>query len=315
MRPEVSVVISTYNRADSLLAAVSSVLVQDPAPAYELIVVDNNCADETAERIQQLARRDERLRYVFEPRQGVSHGRNAGVAAARGSIIAFTDDDVSVESNWIAEIRKAFEAKPDHGCIGGRVLPRWPSPPPSWLKERHWAPLALLDYGQEQTIDAANRRCLITANMAVRREVFDRIGYFRAALQKTAASVCSMEDRDLQERYWRAGGRCWFNPRMIVYAAVQPERLTKSYHRRWRFQHGELHAMMRDPELEASKFRLFGLPGHIVRRAATASLRAGALSLIGNRDKAFDSEAEMCFYAGFIRGRIAARFRETALSL
>ena len=304
MRPEVSVVISTYNRADSLLAAVSSVLVQDQAPPYELIVVDNNCADETAERIQQLARRDRRLRYVYEPRQGVSHGRNAGIATAQASIIAFTDDDVSVESDWIAEIRKAFEAKPDHGCIGGRVLPRWPSPPPSWLNERHWAPLALLDYGQEQAIDANNRRCLITANMAVRRDVFDRIGCFRPALQKTAASACSMEDQELQERYWRAGGRCWFNPRMIVYAAIQPERLTKSYHRRWRFQHGELHAILRDPDVEASKLRLFGVPGHILRRAAVASLRAGTNYLIGDRDKAFDSEAEIRFYAGFIRERM-----------
>jgi GT2 family glycosyltransferase len=313
MKPDVSVVISTYNRADSLLAAVSSVLVQDQAPSYELIVVDNNCADETAERIQQLARLDARIRYVFEPREGVSHGRNAGIAAAAAPIIAFTDDDVSVESNWIVEIRKAFEAQPDHGCIGGRVLPRWPSPPPGWLNERHWAPLALLDYGREQMIDAADRRCLITANMAVRREVFNQIGCFRPALQKTASSLCSMEDWELQERYWRAGGRCWFNPRMIVYAAIQPERLTKRYHRRWRFQHGELHAILRDPDLEASKFRPFGVPGHILRRAATASLRAGASHLIGNGDRAFDSEAEICFYAGFIRERISPRFRKTAL--
>lgn len=304
MKPEVSVVISTYNRADSLLAAVSSVLMQDQAPPYELIVVDNNCADETAQRIQQLALRDRRLRYVFEPRQGVSHGRNAGIAAAQAPVIVFTDDDVSVESNWIAEIQRGFEAKPDYGCIGGRVLPRWPSPPPSWLTERHWAPLALLDYGQEQSMDAANRRCLITANMAVRREVFDRIGGFRPALQKTAGSVCSMEDRELQERYWRAGGRCWFNPKMIVYAAVQPERLTRRYHRRWRFQHGELHAIMRDPDLEASKVHLFGVPGHILRRAATASLQAAGRSLTGNRDRVFDREAELCFYAGFIRKRV-----------
>lgn len=307
MKPEISVVISTYNRADSLLVAVSSVLMQPEAPDYELIVVDNNSTDETAQRIQQLALRDERLKYVFEPRQGVSYGRNAGIGVAEAPIIAFTDDDVSVESNWVTEIRRAFDAKPDHGCIGGRVLPKWPSPPPSWLKERHWAPLALLDYGQEQTLDAANRRCLITANMAVRREVFNQIGLFRPALQKTAASVCSMEDREFQERYWRANGRCWFHPGMIVYAAVQPERLTKSYHRRWRFRHGELHAIWRDPELEASKFQVLGVPGHILRRAVTAPLRAAGCVLTGNRDKSFDSEAELCFYAGFIRKRIRQR--------
>ena len=128
MRPEVSVVISTYNRADSLLAAVSSVLVQDQAPPYELIVVDNNCADETAERIQQLARRDRRLRYVFEPRQGVSHGRNAGIATAQASIIAFTDDEFPLKA--IGSRRSGKHLRPNRimaasaaeFCRGGHLL-------------------------------------------------------------------------------------------------------------------------------------------------------------------------------------------------
>ena len=206
-------------------------------------MVDNNCTDGTEEVIHEHARADSRLHYVFEARQGVSYGRNAGIRTAEAEIIAFTDDDVAVDPSWIREIKASFGRHAEYGVIGGRVLPCWPSAPPAWLTERHWAPLALLDYGEAQAIGAQNPKCLITANMAVRRSVFEKVGYFEPALQKTKGATCSIEDREIQERYWRAGGRCWFDPALVVYADIQPDRLTRNYHRRWHFRHGELHAL------------------------------------------------------------------------
>ncbi len=235
------------------------------------------------------------------------YGRNAGIAAAKAPIIAFTDDDVVVEKNWIATIKKTFEERPEYGCVGGKVLPRWPSPPPDWLKAEHWSPLALLDYGAPQSIGAQNRKCLVTANMSARREIFDQIGYFLPAFQKTKGSTCSVEDRELQERYWRAGGRCWFNPEIVVHAEIQPNRLTKAYHRMWHFSHGELHAIMRDPELESSHSKPFGIPGHILRRAVTESMRTVASLLKGDADGAFSHEVQARFCFGFIRKRVKER--------
>jgi glycosyltransferase involved in cell wall biosynthesis len=86
-----SIIVPTFNRASSCLSAVQSVLMQDASVAYEIIVVDNNSTDETRERIGALCRQAAvRVRYVFEPRQGASAARNAGIAAARGDIIAHT---------------------------------------------------------------------------------------------------------------------------------------------------------------------------------------------------------------------------------
>lgn len=303
MRPEVSVVISTYNRHDSLAGTIESVLGQKSAPEYELIVVDNRSTDETAALVQEYARRSDRVRYVFEPQQGVSYGRNAGIAQSTGPVIAFTDDDVLVAEDWLAAIRTVFAEKPEFGCIGGRVLPRWPAAPPDWLTPRHWAPLALLDYGEAQPLGAGNRKCLITANMAVRREVFKRIGYFRPAFQKTAESTCSIEDRELQERYWQAGGRCWFDPRIEVYAEVQRFRLEKEYHRRWHFRFGELQALLKEPEFEMSGWHLFGVPGHVVRRFAEHSAAVCGNVLTGRGENAFEHELEARFFVGFMRMR------------
>jgi glycosyltransferase involved in cell wall biosynthesis len=303
MRPLISVVISTYNRQDSLRHAIESILAQKRAPEYELIVVDNRSTDKTALLIEEYTACSPRVRYVYEACQGVSYGRNTGIAQAAADIIAFTDDDIIVAENWLSAIHATFEEQPQFGCVGGKVLPRWPEAPPSWITKRHWGPLALLDYGEAQMVDAQNPKCLITANMAIRRQAFTEIGYFRPAFQKTAGSTCSIEDRELQERYWAAGGRCWFNPEIVVYAEVQRFRLEKEYHRRWHFRFGELQALLREPEFERSGWHVFDVPGHVVRRLATHGVALVSETVRGCKDNAFEHELEARFYAGFLKSR------------
>ena len=304
MQPEISVVISTYNRRESLQRTIDSILNQTNAPPYELIVVDNRSTDGTSEVVKSSAAKAECVRYMFEEQQGVSYGRNAGVAAARSPLIAFTDDDVVVSSDWLAAMSAAFDAHPECGCVGGKVLPIWPRTPPAWLTESHWAPLALLDYGTAQRLGATNRKCLITANMGMRRTAFERTGGFRADFQKTAGSTCSMEDRELQQRYWKAGGECWFDPSIVVHAEIQDFRLEKDYHQRWHFSHGELHAVLRDPEFEGSAIRVFDIPGHVLRRAVTERLEMIYNKLRLRPDRAFEHEMAGVFFTGFIRKRL-----------
>lgn len=304
MNPEVSIVISTYNRSQMLARAIESMLKQQASVTYELVVVDNNCTDDTAQVVKQYANESPILRYIFEAKQGVSYGRNAGIAAAHADLIAFTDDDVLVESNWVERVKAVFDAEPDHGCIGGRVLPIWPRPEPTWLNRSHWSPLALLDYGEAQTMDANHRKCLVTANMSARRSVFEQIGYFSPQFQKTKGSTCAVEDRELQERYWKAGGRCRFDPSMLVYASIQPERLDKSYHRRWHYGHGQMHALLRDPSMEDSTFPILGIPGHVYRSFITESAATLRDLLRLRKDEAFAHEIQARFCAGFIGQRL-----------
>jgi glycosyltransferase involved in cell wall biosynthesis len=304
MNPDISVVISTYNRSKMLARTIESLLRQEGSAAFEAIVVDNNSTDDTAAVVDTFAKRSPLVRYVFEPKQGVSHGRNAGIQAARSNLLLFTDDDVTPDPRWVEQAKALFENKPEFGCIGGKVLPLWPATPPSWLTREHWSPLALLDYETAMTLNTANRRCLITANMGVRRSVFERIGYFAPLLQKTKGSTCSMEDRELQERYWKAGGQCWYDPGLVVYADIQPERLGKEYHRKWHYAHGRLYALLKDEEMEQCGFRVLGVPSHVIRQFITQS-SAQALALLGgNSDAAFGHEVKRRFSAGFIRERL-----------
>ena len=84
--PDVSVVLPTYNRAGEIAGAILSALNQSAPPdTYELIVVNNNSTDETADVVAQLSREHPgRIRDLLEPRQGVAYARNAGIHAARG---------------------------------------------------------------------------------------------------------------------------------------------------------------------------------------------------------------------------------------
>ena len=156
---------ATYNRADSasrghrLTCSARTIPRRRP---FELLVVDNNSTDATPEVVARARARDDRVRYLRETKQGVSHARNAGIAAARAPILAFTDDDVRVGPGWLAAIARAFCQYPGASAVGGKVLPLWPAPPPPWLTRAQWAPLALVDYGEHPVrVDAHNSLCLI----------------------------------------------------------------------------------------------------------------------------------------------------------
>jgi glycosyltransferase involved in cell wall biosynthesis len=244
-RVNVSVVLSTYNRASVLPRALDA-LVSQPG-SFELIVVDNNSTDETDGLLQRYAAaHPDRVRHVFEGRQGLSFGRNAGIERARGSIIAFTDDDVCVASDWIAQLQGAFDRHPDAAYISGRVLPRWHTPPPRWLTTAHWSPLALQDYGDApMRVSAAWPICLVGASLAFRRKTFDRVGLFTPSFGRIKDGIGSTEDHEMQLRIWLAGLEGVYVPDVLSTADIPADRMTKRYHKRWHRGHGRHCARMR----------------------------------------------------------------------
>lgn len=303
---DVSVVIPTYNRASQLRALLASLLAQDAVDVrHEIIVVDNASTDETPSVVRACIAGDPsgRLRYALEPRRGVSHARNTGVRLARGSIVAFLDDDGLPERDWLRGMKQAFDDHADADVIGGRIRPRWSTPPPSWMSEEHTGPVALQDRAEKAWIDRTNAAyCLLTANLGCRRRVFEEVGWFSPAYPRN-------QDREFELRLWRAGRRGLYLPSMTVIADVAPERLTKRYHRRWRVTTGKYHALMRFRDTVSrdgrlideppTRRKLLGTPLFLyrewVRHAAgwvTALLRADG-------DKRFFHETRLWYLASF----------------
>lgn len=303
--PDVSVVISTYNRCSMLPLALESLLHQETHGfSYEVVVVDNNSTDDTRTVIQSFEKLSNgKIQYYFEAKQGVSHGWNAGIDASRATIIAFTDDDLVMPADWVANIKRAFDQHPEVSFIGGRVLPVWPHERPRWLSRALWAPLALQDADQEFYTDEQCPVCLL--NKCFRREAFEAVGKFKPELGRIKDGIGSLEDDELQRRLWKSGRRGLHVPSVTVHSPVAAERMTREYYRAWYTGRGRHFAMMRESVFETSRGHLFDVPFHLYRQAIADCLSWSINLLTADMAHAFERELNLRFFRGFYKQRLS----------
>jgi O-antigen biosynthesis protein len=120
--PFISVVICTRDRPDELGNCLYG-LARQEYPRFEVVIVDNAPTSDTVRTVVDAHQGGAPLRYVPEPRGGLSWARNAGIAAAIGDIIAFLDDDEEPDSHWLAALASGFARGDDIGCVSGIVVP------------------------------------------------------------------------------------------------------------------------------------------------------------------------------------------------
>jgi glycosyltransferase involved in cell wall biosynthesis len=314
----VSVVISTYNRGPQLSTALDVLLTQGGGVGYEIIVVDNNSTDNTRNLVlsRMAGPGGGILRYVFEPKQGLPHARNAGILAARAPIIAFTDDDVYAANDWVAAIKRAFDEHPEVDCIGGPVLPSVPERLPGWTSNQY-GPLAIQDKGDRKVLIGPENAspCLIGANFSFRRSAFEKAGFFSPDYPRT-------QDRELQLRLWKAGGRGLYVPDVVVMVDVPEERLIKEYFRSWYARVGRYHSRMeyldvidRDGRLvdpPPPEARLFGVPAFLYAQLASSIGRWLIAKLRLREADAFFHENRVRYLANYVIERWRSHRRAQA---
>jgi len=222
----VSIAICTYNNAGKVGTVLESLrgLICPPALEYEVLVVDNNSSDETravVERCQGVW--GQRLRYVFEGPQGLSHARNRALKEAAGDIVSYIDDDVSVDPGWLSAVAAAFEQYPA-AVVGGRSYLIYPSGRPAWLPEEYEFLLSKLDYGDHVIVGVD--KDLFGLNFSVRKELAMGAGGFDMSLGRRGRSLASGEESDLLKRIRARGGIAVYEPRAVVGHMVSAERVT-----------------------------------------------------------------------------------------
>lgn len=120
-RPLLSVVVCTRNRPESVMVTLRSLLAMHYQP-FEIVLVDNApSSDATKGAVLAAYGDDPRVRYVREPRRGLSCARNRGLTEASADIVAFTDDDVTVDPWWLDGILRGFRAAPNVACVTGMI--------------------------------------------------------------------------------------------------------------------------------------------------------------------------------------------------
>jgi glucosyl-dolichyl phosphate glucuronosyltransferase len=219
----VSVVICTYNRAADLAQTLDSLrhVTLPRAGDAELIVVDNGSTDDTAKVAQSFSRTGLPVRYVREARRGKGHAYNAGIAAARGRVLLFSDDDMRFPREWIEGMCTPIFAGDADAVAGGirigKHLER------SWMQEMH----RLFVGGETSSLTEKNFE-LQGGSMAVARSVLEKVPAFDPELGPGAETgLWSGEETLFSWQVLQAGYHITLRKEVCVEHHFDPNRLRR----------------------------------------------------------------------------------------
>jgi len=238
--PAVSIIICTYGRARLLERTILSLARVDGIGEAEAIVVDNGSPDDTeavTERCIQRLKGRVNLRYVYEPRLGLSVARNTGIAHARAPILAFLDDDAVPETGWLASIRRTMAEHPRAGAVGGPIRPEFEANRPDWLAGRLELPYTIVDLGPDVR-RWPKRLHPFGANMAIRRDALGDAVRFPESLGRIGSQLFSGEESWLFGKLRKAGWKLLYAPDMCVNHYIPAERLTAAWIRKRYYYQG-----------------------------------------------------------------------------
>lgn len=211
--PAISVIVCTRDRPDDLRGALKSLAGQS-FDRYEVIVVDQSRADDTKRVVQRAAGRSGRIRYVHLAEPGLSRAYNAGIRLARGSLLAFTDDDCAAPSDWLRFVAASFDAEPEVGLLYGQVL----LPPDLDQRDGQDGFTPQLAIRQRRRLSRRDgfRVFGMGANFAARRSVCLEVGGFDEVLGG-GGPLQSAQDFDFAYRLFRQGHSILLEPSVVVY--------------------------------------------------------------------------------------------------
>lgn len=273
-----SIILCTYNRSRCLSWALESLCGQVKGrDGVEVIVVDNNSADDTREVVEDFARRYPFVRYMREEKQGLSHARNRGWQEAYGEYVGYLDDDAKAGPNWIdSAIRIIEELKPD--LLGGPYFPFYESEKPDWFLDRFGSRVPYSDDGFIQ-----GRADLSGGNMFIRRDLLEKMGGYNPDYGMTGNTVAYGEETVLQQLIFE---RCpeataYYSSDLYILHLVRTDKMALSWRIRQLWSHG-------NSNIKAFKRGEYPVSG---RKILLEGL-IGGLKIISR-----------CFFRGLIRNR------------
>jgi len=299
--PLISAIICTHNREQYLGAAIDSLLEQDFS-SYEVIVVDNGSSDRTP-AIVEAKLSNPRLRYLHEPKLGLSIARNAGFQAAKGEILAYLDDDAIASPGWLTALWEAYQDNDNLAIAGGKVTLIWPenTTPPPWLSEGLAGNLGAYNLGEERTLITQPGLTPRGLNYSIRRSFLEQIGGFDVNLGRVGKNLLSNEELHMTELALNQGWQVAYLPKAIVAHNVAPERLHKSWFLQRGWWQGVSECYREQIAGRADRGQFFGAGERIVRGIYKS------LKYMGDPALRFDNFTYVCSQIGYLKTLIQSR--------
>jgi glucosyl-dolichyl phosphate glucuronosyltransferase len=232
--PGVSIIICTYNRLPLLKKMIDSIRPQLPADyPLEVLIVDNNSSDGTADYVRGLRLQDETFQYVLETKQGLSHARNGGASAAKHDFLFYADDDAFLSPGFLRNMGEALGAH-DPDMFGGPVFPDYVDPKPDWFPE------SLEIRRKAETSGVYTHVTLSGSSFGIRRSVLQRIGGFNPQFGMTGKRPGMLEERLAIEAYRRitppAEQKVYYSVESFVYHYTPASRMRLGFQLRRIYQ-------------------------------------------------------------------------------
>lgn len=234
-RVDATIIICTCNRAENLEGTLDAIGKCDLAPelSIELLVVDNGSTDGTRKVVDSFKTDRLIVNYLFEPKRGKGNAYNAGIEAALGEILIFTDDDVRPAAGWLIEHIKEYQ-KPDVSAVQGRIELEFSSPPPDWMEAVHRGLLAETDMGPDVLFPYLKH--LVGANMSFRKEAARATGPFCTLLGPGSSGF--FDESEFSERLMKKGFLQLYQPAASVRHLIPASRLDFAYFQDAAYRHG-----------------------------------------------------------------------------
>lgn len=291
MKPLFSIIIATYDRVDFLRGLLAGIAAHFGKLdiSHEVIVANNARDERIADEIAKLTdefRNSDRIafRHVREPLAGKCRAQNVAIRAAKGSIMVFFDDDIEVTPDWLTVAGEFFQRQEFDAMQGPILMPPEMEHNQELLRaQQRFRTINFVKYRPGVT----QLKTLTGANIAVRRAVFTRIGYFNEDLGPGRSGIS--EDVEFAQRLVKSGGRIGYEPRAGVYHRVDWSRLTEEFFRQRHEQQGR-------SRLIYKKQSLLSIVPNFLRSIWTF----GWYSLVGNERKKYRAKGRYFHYRAML---------------
>ena len=290
--PDLSIVVPTFNRRDSLARLLSSLDGRDnpSSTAVEVLIVDNGSTDGTDDFLRRAIQGSTNfsLRTLREDHQGKASALNRGLASAKGKIILVFDDDVVIDPLCIAKHIEAHRIA-SFDAVQGKILPgRDPGGRIADMNRIREYNIPYIDYGAE----IGEIRGLTGTNMSFKREVFEKVGFFDIRLGPGAAGFS--EDTEYSIRIRKAGFKIGYTPHAIVYHELNPNRYGREYNRMVEYRKG----------LSRSIYRHDSIFFRVIPNLLVNCFRYGLYRGLGKTQKAYKTEGRILKCWGYLMGKL-----------
>lgn len=227
-----SVLICTYNREKYIYNVLKSVAENTyPHNDYEIVLVDNNCTDNTRSECERFAHDfdDVCFHYVTETNQGLSYARNKAIAEAKGDILVYVDDDATVNREYLQAYDDFFCQMPEALACGGQIQPVYETEEPDWMSHYTRVLITAYKYEGSKVKELTGGKFPSGGNAAYRKEVFEKVGVFNPELGRKGNSLLGAEEKDLFDRMVDKGMKFYYVPNAILFHIIPPMKLTNEY--------------------------------------------------------------------------------------